>query len=121
MPVTILQDLTVVECATFVTGPYAAALLGNLGARVIKIESPPDGDPYRYFAADPVFSFDLAHPAAGTLRFVGGPVRFENLASEKSAPPPLLGEQSGKILRDLGRSAAAIGDLQARGITRAAP
>ena len=43
MPVAILQDLTVVECATFVTGPYAAALLGNLGARVIKIE-PPDGD-----------------------------------------------------------------------------
>ena len=61
MPVAILQDLTVVESATFVTGPYAAALLGNLGARVIKIESPPDGDPYRYFAPDPVFSFNFAH------------------------------------------------------------
>jgi crotonobetainyl-CoA:carnitine CoA-transferase CaiB-like acyl-CoA transferase len=64
---------------------------------------------------------ELEHPAAGTLRFVGGPVHFENLASEKSAPPPLLGEQSGKILRDLGHSATAIGDLQARGITRAVP
>jgi crotonobetainyl-CoA:carnitine CoA-transferase CaiB-like acyl-CoA transferase len=61
MPVSILQGLTVVECATFVTGPYATALLADLGARVIKIESPPDGDPYRYFAPDPVYSFNFAH------------------------------------------------------------
>jgi crotonobetainyl-CoA:carnitine CoA-transferase CaiB-like acyl-CoA transferase len=61
MPVDILSDLTVVECATFVTGPYAGALLADLGARVIKIESPPDGDPYRYFAPDPIYSFNFAH------------------------------------------------------------
>lgn len=61
MPVPILKDMTVVECATFVTGPYATALLADLGARVIKIESPPQGDPYRYFAPDPVFSFNFAH------------------------------------------------------------
>jgi crotonobetainyl-CoA:carnitine CoA-transferase CaiB-like acyl-CoA transferase len=61
MPVQALQHLTVVECATFVTGPYASALLANLGARVIKIESPPQGDPYRYFAPDPHYSFNFAH------------------------------------------------------------
>ncbi|MGH7855168.1 MAG: CaiB/BaiF CoA transferase family protein [Candidatus Binatia bacterium] len=61
MPVAILKDVTVIECATFVTGPYATALLADLGARVIKIESPPEGDPYRYFAPDPVFSFNFAH------------------------------------------------------------
>ena len=61
MPVPILKDVTVVECATFVTGPYATALLADLGARVIKIESPPDGDPYRYFAPDHHFSFNFAH------------------------------------------------------------
>jgi crotonobetainyl-CoA:carnitine CoA-transferase CaiB-like acyl-CoA transferase len=61
MPVKILENFTVIECATFVTGPYAAALLGDLGARVIKIESPPEGDPYRYFAPDPFFSFNFAH------------------------------------------------------------
>jgi crotonobetainyl-CoA:carnitine CoA-transferase CaiB-like acyl-CoA transferase len=61
MPVKILDHITVVECATFVTGPYATALLADLGARVIKIESAPDGDPYRYFAPDPLFSFNFAH------------------------------------------------------------
>jgi crotonobetainyl-CoA:carnitine CoA-transferase CaiB-like acyl-CoA transferase len=61
MPFSVLKNFTVVECSTFVTGPYAAALLGDLGARVIKIESPPDGDPYRYFAPDPYFSFNFAH------------------------------------------------------------
>jgi len=61
MPFSVLKDTTVVECSTFVTGPYAAALLADLGARVIKIESPPDGDPYRYFSPDPYFSFNFAH------------------------------------------------------------
>ena len=61
MPVSILDRIAVVECATYVTGPYASALLADLGARVIKVESPPDGDPYRYFAPDPYFSFNFAH------------------------------------------------------------
>lgn len=61
MRVDALTNLTVVECSTYVTGPYATALLADLGARVIKIESPPDGDPYRYFAPDPHFSFNFAH------------------------------------------------------------
>jgi crotonobetainyl-CoA:carnitine CoA-transferase CaiB-like acyl-CoA transferase len=61
MPVNALADITVIECATFVTGPYAGALLAELGARVIKIESPPDGDPYRYFAADEFYSPNFAH------------------------------------------------------------
>ena len=61
MPVHALADITVIECSTFVTGPYAVSLLADLGAHVIKIESSPDGDPYRYFAADAFFSPNFAH------------------------------------------------------------
>ncbi|MBI3000308.1 MAG: CoA transferase [Deltaproteobacteria bacterium] len=61
MRIDALAGLTVIECSTFVTGPYAAALLADLGARVIKIESPPDGDPYRYFAPAAFFSPNFAH------------------------------------------------------------
>lgn len=61
MQVGILEGITVVECSTYVTGPYAARLLGDLGARVIKIESPVEGDPYRHFTPDPFFSPNFAH------------------------------------------------------------
>lgn len=61
MRVGALSEITVIECSTFVTGPYATALLADLGARVIKIEAPPDGDPYRYFVPDPYFSPNFAH------------------------------------------------------------
>lgn len=46
-----LADVRVLELGTFVTGPYAAALLGDMGADVIKIE-PPTGDPMRRWSED---------------------------------------------------------------------
>ncbi len=42
-----LDGTTVVEFADYVTGPYAAVLLADMGARVIKIEAPGQGDPFR--------------------------------------------------------------------------
>lgn len=42
-----LDGTTVLEFADYVTGPYAAVLLADLGARVIKIEAPGRGDPFR--------------------------------------------------------------------------
>ena len=41
-----LEDLVVVDAATFLAGPGAATMLGDFGAKVIKIE-PPSGDGYR--------------------------------------------------------------------------
>lgn len=52
-----LAGVTVLEIASFVSGPYASMLLADLGATVIKIE-PPDGDPFRGWGAvdySPVF------------------------------------------------------------------
>jgi crotonobetainyl-CoA:carnitine CoA-transferase CaiB-like acyl-CoA transferase len=42
-----LEGVTVLEIANYVSGPYAAMLLGDLGATVIKIEGPNGGDPFR--------------------------------------------------------------------------
>jgi crotonobetainyl-CoA:carnitine CoA-transferase CaiB-like acyl-CoA transferase len=43
-----LDGIRVVEQGTFITGPCAGMMLADLGADVIKVESP-DGDPYRSY------------------------------------------------------------------------
>ncbi|MDB5775673.1 MAG: L-carnitine dehydratase/bile acid-inducible protein [Herbaspirillum sp.] len=42
-----LKGVKVVEIGTLIAGPYAASLLAQFGADVIKIEAPGDGDPLR--------------------------------------------------------------------------
>jgi crotonobetainyl-CoA:carnitine CoA-transferase CaiB-like acyl-CoA transferase len=43
-----LRGVRIVEQGTFITGPCAGMMLADLGADVIKVESP-DGDPYRAY------------------------------------------------------------------------
>ncbi|MDZ4052383.1 MAG: CaiB/BaiF CoA-transferase family protein [Phenylobacterium sp.] len=40
-----LKDLVVIEMGTLIAGPFAGQILGDFGARVIKIEDPKVGDP----------------------------------------------------------------------------
>ncbi len=42
-----LADLTVVDLTRVLAGPYATSVLANLGAQVVKVEQPPDGDDAR--------------------------------------------------------------------------
>lgn len=42
-----LTGVKVVELGTLIAGPYAASLLAQFGAEVIKVESPASGDPLR--------------------------------------------------------------------------
>ena len=44
----LLKGVRIVEQGTFITGPCAGMMLADLGADVIKMESP-DGDPYRAY------------------------------------------------------------------------
>lgn len=45
--VTGLASIRVIEMASYISGPMAGSLLGELGAEIIKIEHPPTGDPFR--------------------------------------------------------------------------
>lgn len=42
-----LQGLRVIDASTVIAGPFAATLLGDFGAEVIKVEMPGSGDPAR--------------------------------------------------------------------------
>jgi succinyl-CoA:(S)-malate CoA-transferase subunit A/succinyl-CoA:(S)-malate CoA-transferase subunit B len=44
-----LAGVRVLDIATFVAAPYCAAILGEFGAEVIKVEQPGTGDPFRHF------------------------------------------------------------------------
>jgi formyl-CoA transferase len=48
-----LAGVRVIELGTFISAPFAAALLGDFGADVIKIELPDQGDPMRTLGAFP--------------------------------------------------------------------
>ena len=55
-PTPALQGIRVVDVTRFISGPYCAMYLGDLGADVIKIEHPRDGDGTRRWGSGP-------HPA----------------------------------------------------------
>ncbi|HEY6197788.1 MAG TPA: CoA transferase [Candidatus Binatia bacterium] len=42
-----LQGIRVIEIASYVTGPFAGLLLADMGADVVKLEQPGQGDPFR--------------------------------------------------------------------------
>jgi crotonobetainyl-CoA:carnitine CoA-transferase CaiB-like acyl-CoA transferase len=66
-----LDGVRVIDICSFIAGPFAAALLADFGADVVKVE-PADGDPYRVYAVSHavvnqdkrVAALDLADPAA---------------------------------------------------------
>lgn len=46
-----LDGIRVLDVATFIAAPYAAAILGEFGAEVIKVEQPAGGDTFRRFGS----------------------------------------------------------------------
>src|SRR5260370_21600315 len=54
-----MEGIRVVEVGMWVAGPSAAAILGDWGADVVKIE-PPEGDPFRGLMS--AFGSDMSPP-----------------------------------------------------------
>ncbi|MHB8782215.1 MAG: CaiB/BaiF CoA transferase family protein [Desulfobacteria bacterium] len=55
---------------------------------------------------------DMPHPKAGSVRLIGSPMKFSATPVEYRRPPPLLGEHTEEVLRDvLGMPAEAIREL----------
>ena len=48
----LLDGIRVLESTTMITGSLAGAMLGDLGASVVKVENPKGGDPFRVFRGD---------------------------------------------------------------------
>ena len=63
-----LGGIRVLEIANMVAGPYCGKLLASLGAEVIKVETPTEGDPSRRRGP---FPEDVPHPErSGTFLYL---------------------------------------------------
>jgi crotonobetainyl-CoA:carnitine CoA-transferase CaiB-like acyl-CoA transferase len=58
----------------------------------------------------------LDHPKLGALEVTGVPIHFHGTPCEVRQPPPLQGQHSEELLRELGYSPHEIAELVAEGV-----
>lgn len=88
-----LAGIKVVDFSHFLAGPLATMMLGDLGAQVVKIESPGRGDEFRHFGP--------MHP---DLPMQGAPFIWAN-RNKRSLALNLKGEAGREVARELIRGA----------------
>ncbi len=59
---------------------------------------------------------EMPHPVHGQVKLLGMPVKLSDTPGEFRLPPPLLGEHTDEVLREIGYSASALADLRAGGV-----
>jgi formyl-CoA transferase len=63
---------------------------------------------------------EVEHPKAGKMKLVGPPICYDQISRVKSAPPPLVGEHTVRVLSHLGYDRAAIAELVQHGVVKIA-
>jgi crotonobetainyl-CoA:carnitine CoA-transferase CaiB-like acyl-CoA transferase len=113
------DDLRAILLETFATGTRAD-WLERLEAN--DVPAGPINRLDEVFADPGVEALDLVHevvhPTAGSMRLLGSPVSVDGVDDAVVGPPPLLGEHTVAILRELGRSDAAIEALREAQVIR---
>jgi formyl-CoA transferase len=82
-----LSDLRVIELGTLLAGPFCGQLLGDMGAEVIKIEPPGQGDPLRVWGREKAHGKSLWWPVVAR--------------NKKAITLDLRQEEGQSILKDL--------------------
>jgi crotonobetainyl-CoA:carnitine CoA-transferase CaiB-like acyl-CoA transferase len=59
---------------------------------------------------------EMPHPVHGQVKLLGMPVKLSDTPGEFRLPPPLLGEHTDEVLREIGYSASALAELRAGGV-----